>query len=97
MNLENVDRAKALISDRECLKEVINEMENNIPVGIWLSFERGNKTLKFESNDNEFLKDLKFESNDNEFLKDFVSDVHGFSVEYLRDKLLDIDDELKDL
>lgn len=34
MNLENVDRAKALISDRECLKEVINEMENNIPVGI---------------------------------------------------------------
>lgn len=40
-------------------------MENNIPVGIWLSFERGNKTLKFESNDNEFLKD-------------FVSDVHGF-------------------
>mgnify|MGYP000139121954 FL=1 len=65
MNLENVDRAKALISDRECLKEVINEMENNIPVGIWLSFERGNKTLKFESNDNEFLKD-------------FVSDVHGF-------------------
>lgn len=84
MNLENVDRAKALISDRECLKEVINEMENNIPVGIWLSFERGNKTLKFESNDNEFLKD-------------FVSYVHGFSVEYLRDKLLDIDDELKDL
>lgn len=84
MNLENVDRAKALISDRECLKEVINEMENNIPVGIWLSFERGNKTLKFESNDNEFLKD-------------FVSDVHGFLVEYLRDKLLDIDDELKDL
>ena len=84
MNLENVDRAKALISDRECLKEVINEMENSIPVGIWLSFERGNKTLKFESNDNEFLKD-------------FVSDVHGFSVEYLRDKLLDIDDELKDL
>ena len=84
MNLENVDRAKALISDRECLKEVINEMENNIPVGIWLSFERGNKTLKFESNGNEFLKY-------------FVSDVHGFSVEYLRDKLLDIDDELKDL
>lgn len=59
-------------------------MENNIPVGIWLSFERGDKTLKFESNDNEFLKD-------------FVSDVHCFSVEYLRDKLLDIDDELKDL
>lgn len=84
MNLENVDRAKDLIQDRECIKEVINEMENNIPTAVWVSFKEGNKTLKFEFNDNEFLKD-------------FVSDVHGFSVEYLRDKLLDIDDKLKDL
>lgn len=82
MNLENVDRAKDLISDRECLKEIINEMENNIPIAIGFSFKEGNKTLKFESNDNEFLKD-------------FISDVSGFSVEYLRDKLLDIDDKIK--
>jgi hypothetical protein len=84
MNLENIDRAKALISDRECLNEIINEMEKNTPVSIWFSVKQRNKTLNFESNDNEFLKD-------------FVSDVYGFSVEYLRDKLLDIDDKLKDL
>lgn len=84
MNLENVDRAKALISDRECLNEIINEMEKNIPVSFWVSFKQRNKTLKFESNDNKFLKD-------------FVSDVYCFSLEYLRDKLSDIDDELKDL
>lgn len=84
MNLENIDRAKALISDRECLNEIINEMEKNTPVSIWFSVKQRNKTLNFESNDNEFLKN-------------FVSDVYGFSVEYLRDKLLDIDDKLKDL
>lgn len=39
MNLENVDRAKDLISDRECLKEIINEMENNIPIAIGFSFK----------------------------------------------------------
>lgn len=84
MNLENIDRVKALISDRECLNEIINEMEKNTPVSIWFSVKQRNKTLNFESNDNEFIKD-------------FVSDVYGFSVEYLRDKLLDIDDKLKDL
>lgn len=84
MNLENVDRAKALISDRECLNEIINEMEKNIPVSFWFSVKQRNRTLNFESNDNEFLKD-------------FVSDVYGFSLDYLRDKLSDIDDELKDL
>ena len=57
------------------------------------------KLRKYMTIDNFDLieENLKFESNDNEFLKDFVSDVRGFSVEYLRDKLLDIDDELKDL
>lgn len=84
MNLENIDRVKALISDRECLNEIINEMDKNTPVSIWFSVKQRNKTLNFESNDNEFIKD-------------FVSDVYGFSVEYLRDKLLDIDDKLKDL
>lgn len=84
MNLENIDRVKSLISDRECLNEIINEMEKNTPVSIWFSVKQRNKTLNFESNDNEFIKD-------------FVSDVYGFSVEYLRDKLLDIDDKLKDL
>lgn len=84
MNLENIDRVKALISDRECLNEIINEMEKNTPVSIWFSVKQRNKTLNFESNDNEFIKD-------------FVSDVYCFSVEYLRDKLLDIDDKLKDL
>lgn len=59
-------------------------MEKNTPVSIWFSVKQRNKTLNFESNDNEFIKD-------------FVSDVYGFSVEYLRDKLLDIDDKLKDL